>query len=45
MVLYQKIHVLENRDIILAKIVPIKENKNDNTKVIKYEDFSKILQS
>jgi DNA-directed RNA polymerase II subunit RPB2 len=33
--------LIENRDIIIAKITPIKENKNDHTKVIKYEDGSK----
>lgn len=31
---------IEDRDIIIAKIVPIKENRNDPTKVIKYEDQS-----
>ena len=36
--------LLENRDIIIAKMIPIKENKNDNTKVIKYEDQSKIFR-
>ena len=36
--------LLENRDIIIAKIIPIKENKNDNTKVIKYEDQSRIFR-
>lgn len=33
--------LVENRDIIIAKIVPIKENRNDPTKTIKYEDQSK----
>ena len=32
---------VENRDIIIAKMVPIKENRNDPTKIIKYEDQSK----
>jgi DNA-directed RNA polymerase II subunit RPB2 len=32
--------LVEDRDIIIAKIVPIKENRNDPTKVIKYEDQS-----
>ena len=32
--------LIENRDIIIGKVVPIKENKNDPTKVIKYEDQS-----
>ena len=34
--------IVENRDIIIAKITPIKENRNDHTKVIKYEDQSRI---
>jgi DNA-directed RNA polymerase II subunit RPB2 len=33
---------LENRDIIIAKVAPIKENRNDPTKLIKYEDLSKV---
>jgi len=33
--------LVENRDIIIAKVAPIKENRNDHTKVIKYEDCSK----
>ena len=36
---------LENRDIIIGKILPIKENKNDHTKVIKYQDLSKIYRT
>ena len=32
---------VENRDIIISKVAPIKENRNDPTKVIKYEDQSK----
>ena len=34
--------LVENRDIIIAKITPIKEARNDHTKVIKYEDQSRI---
>jgi DNA-directed RNA polymerase II subunit RPB2 len=34
--------LVENRDIIIAKVVPIKENRNDHTKLIKFEDDSKI---
>ena len=34
--------LVENRDIIISKVTPIKENKNDHTKVIKYEDQSKM---
>jgi DNA-directed RNA polymerase II subunit RPB2 len=37
--------LLENRDIIIGKILPIKENKNDHTKVIKYQDLSKIYRT
>ena len=37
--------LVENRDIIIAKIVPIKENRNDPTKVIKYEDQSKTYRT
>jgi DNA-directed RNA polymerase beta subunit len=33
--------LIENRDVIIAKKTPIKENRNDPTKVIKYEDGSK----
>jgi DNA-directed RNA polymerase beta subunit/intein/homing endonuclease len=34
--------LVENRDVIIAKTVPIKENRNDPTKTVKYEDQSKI---
>lgn len=37
--------LVENRDVIIAKIVPIKENRNDPTKVIKYEDQSKTFRT
>jgi DNA-directed RNA polymerase II subunit RPB2 len=37
--------LLENRDIIIAKVTPIKENRNDHTKVIKYEDCSKSYRT
>lgn len=37
--------LVENRDIIISKITPIKENKNDHTKVIKYEDQSRIYKT
>jgi DNA-directed RNA polymerase II subunit RPB2 len=33
--------LVEDKDIIIAKVVVIKEHKNDNTKLIKYEDQSK----
>ena len=31
-----------DKDIIISKIVPIKENRNDHTKLLKYEDHSRI---
>jgi DNA-directed RNA polymerase II subunit RPB2 len=34
--------LIENKDIIIAKVNPIKENRNDNTKIIKYEDVSRL---
>ena len=37
--------LVENRDIIIAKITPIKENRNDPSKVIKYEDKSRIYRT
>jgi DNA-directed RNA polymerase II subunit RPB2 len=43
-VIPENTHV-ENRDIIISKIVPIKENKNDHTKLIKFEDQSKIYRT
>lgn len=36
---------VENRDIIIAKVAPIKENRNDPTKTIKYEDQSKSFRT
>jgi len=37
--------VIENRDIIISKVIPIKENRNDPTKIIKYEDQSKSFRT
>ena len=37
--------LVENRDIIISKVTPIKENRNDFTKIIKYEDQSKIYKT
>ena len=34
--------LVENRDIIIAKVVPIKDARNDHTKVLKFEDQSKL---
>lgn len=36
---------IENRDVIIAKVLPIKENKNDYTKPIKFEDQSRIYKT
>jgi len=36
---------VDNRDVIIAKIIPIKENRNDPTKTIKYEDQSKTFRT
>lgn len=36
---------VENRDVIISKITPIKENRNDHTKIIKYEDQSRIYRT
>ena len=37
--------LLENGDVIIGKIVPIKENRNDHTKVIKYKDQSRVYRT
>lgn len=37
--------LLEDRDILIAKIIPIKENRNDPTKLIKYEDQSHVFST
>jgi len=37
--------LVQNRDVIIAKVTPIKENRNDHTKVIKFEDQSKIYKT
>ena len=37
--------LVENNDIIIGKVVPIKENRNDHTKVIKYEDQSRCYRT
>ena len=36
---------VEDKDIIIAKIVPIKENRNDHTKIIKYTDQSRCYRT
>jgi len=37
--------LVENRDIIIAKVLPIKENRNDPAKTMKYEDQSKVFKT
>lgn len=37
--------LVENRDVIIAKVTPIKENRNDPSKIIKYEDQSKVFRT
>ena len=37
--------LVENRDIIIGKYRPIKKNKNDNMKTIKYYDQSKVYRT
>lgn len=37
--------LIEDKDIIMAKVVTIKNNKNDNSKTIKYEDHSKCYKT
>ena len=36
---------LENKDVIIGKVVPIKGNRNDHTKIIKYSDQSKVYRT
>ena len=37
--------LVEDRDIIIAKIIPIKDNKNDFTKTIKNQDESRMYRT
>ncbi len=37
--------LIENRDVIISKVTPIKDNRNDHTKVIKFEDQSKMYRT
>ena len=37
--------LVENRDIIISKVLPIKDARNDHTKVTKYEDQSRIYRT
>lgn len=36
---------VEDKDIIIGKVVPIKENRNDHTKVIKFSDQSRMINA
>ena len=36
---------INNGDVIIAKVFPIKENRNDPSKVIKYEDLSRVYRT
>ena len=37
--------LLENKDVIIGKIIPIKANRCDQTKIIKYSDQSKVYRT
>ena len=37
--------LVEDRDIIISKIIPIKENRNNHEKIIKYNDQSRIYRT
>lgn len=37
--------IVEDRDIIISKVIPIKEARNDSTKTIKYDDYSKSYRT
>ena len=37
--------LIENKDIIMGKVIPIKENRNDHTKIVKYRDQSLIYRT
>ena len=37
--------LLENRDVIISKVISIKNARNDNTKIIKYEDKSIVYKT
>ena len=37
--------LVEDRDVIISKILPIKENRNDYTKTIKYTDESRVYRT
>ena len=37
--------LIENKDIVIGKVIPIKEARNDHTKIIKYRDQSRIYRT
>jgi DNA-directed RNA polymerase II subunit RPB2 len=37
--------LVTNGDVIIAKVFPIKENRNDPNKLIKYEDMSRVYRT
>jgi DNA-directed RNA polymerase II subunit RPB2 len=37
--------LIENKDVIIGKVIPIKEHKNDHTKIIKYNDQSQVYRT
>lgn len=37
--------LIENRDIIMSKVIPIKNAKNDNTQLLKYQDCSRSYRT
>jgi len=37
--------ILEDKDIIMGKMISIKNNRNDNSKMIKYEDCSRTFKT
>ncbi len=37
--------LVNNRDIIIAKVLPIKDARNDHMKILKYEDQSRIYRT
>lgn len=41
----QENSLIDNKDVIIGKVVPIKAARNDHTKVIKYSDQSRIYRT
>jgi DNA-directed RNA polymerase II subunit RPB2 len=36
---------VEDKDVIIGKVIPIRENKNDHSKLIKYQDESRVYRT